>query len=102
MTDRSSGPAEETSDEVTLRYEYDRSQRPSTAVVEGVAAATNCEPTALPPLQEFVDASALDALVASASGTDGDHVDVSFVYDGVEVRVTSVGTIEITPDADDE
>jgi hypothetical protein len=71
-------------------------------VVEGIAAATNREPTGLPPLQEYVDASALDALMASAADSEGDPVTVSFVYDGVEVRVTCVGTIEITLDADDE
>lgn len=66
---------------VDLR-EYDS---PTTAVAEAVSEATGREPTALPPLQESVDADSLDRLF---EGATGNWLQVSFTYAGVNVLVT--------------
>lgn len=96
-----SGSANTPDDETTFQYDFDVTRDPSTAIVEGIAAATNREPTELPPIHEYVDPSALDALVTSAADSDGDPVTVSFVYDDIDIRVTSVGTITITLHSDE-
>lgn len=86
-----------------IRQTWDEFDHPSTAVIEAVAAATDREPTALPPLHGYVDADALDALLAGElrrkdpGGTDA-SVRVSFVYDGVEVAASSDGHVEVWPD----
>jgi len=50
-----------------IRAEYDWTDTPaSTAVVETVAVARDCEPTELDPLYEVVDPDALDAVVQSS------------------------------------
>lgn len=84
--------------------EWDRSARPSTAVIEAVAAAAGREPTALPPLHRVVDADALDALLTGGPSNrrtpseTGANVRVSFAYAGVEVTVSRDGRIEVGSD----
>lgn len=97
-------PASTDADRQPIRYTCDGSDSPSMAVVEAVAAATDRDQTALPPLHGYVDADALDALLtggpnrgATPSRADG-HVRVSFAYDGVEVTARSDGRIEVRPD----
>lgn len=78
-----------------IEYEWTDSVLPSTAVVEAIAAATDRDHTELPPLYEYVEVDALDTLVTATT----DHrVDVSFTYDGVRVRISSVGRVDIRPD----
>jgi hypothetical protein len=62
------------------------------ALVDSVAAATDCDPTGLPPLNEFVDVDALNTLVTEQ---EDNFVGVSFVYDGVPVRIDSTGRIDV-------
>lgn len=59
-----------------------------------VAAATNQETTDLPPLQETVEADALDTLLESRSSS----VTASFRYADTGVSVTETGSIEVRVD----
>lgn len=59
-------------------------------VVRSVAAHTDTDPLALPPLYETIDADALDAVVdGMRSGA------VEFRYVGTLVTVSSDGTVEV-------
>ncbi|MFB6194006.1 MAG: HalOD1 output domain-containing protein [Halobaculum sp.] len=60
-------------------------------VVERVAAATNSDPTELPPLHDVIDAEALNALFVSASPT------VRFEYAGCAVTVRSPTDVQVRP-----
>lgn len=78
-------------------YEWDRSQRPSVAVVEAVADATGRGTTTLDPIQNSIDSDALDALVRSAA--DGPtYVRVTFAYADVTVTFESDHGIEVRRD----
>ncbi|HKJ58855.1 MAG TPA: HalOD1 output domain-containing protein [Halobacteriales archaeon] len=76
---------------------WERNGRPSTVVVETVAAALGRPPEELPPLQHHVDADALDALVTRRTGDDGDGVRVTFDYEEFEVTVDSHEGIQLRP-----
>lgn len=80
------------------RYEWSRFDRPSTGIVEAVAATTGRDVTDLPPLQWCLDAEALDRVVTAEPG--GSDVQVSFTYAAVEVTVTSRGSV-LTQELDD-
>jgi hypothetical protein len=62
------------------------------AVVEGVAAVTGREPTALPPLYPALDVDALETLLRGARGTE---VRVTFCYAGCAVAVSSDGDLAV-------
>ena len=79
-----------------VRHEWSADERPSTAVVRAVAAATDREPTGLEPLQNHVDVDALDALLRSGKTT----LEMSFTYVGAHVSIDNAGTIEVRPNAD--
>lgn len=68
-------------------------ERPSTAVVLALAAATNAEPTELtPPLHSFVDPEAIDALLDR--GRDALRIE----FDAYGCRVTVEGdAVEVRP-----
>ncbi len=70
----------------------------SVTVIEAVAVATGREPTSLHPLSEAADADALDALLAHRDT----ECEVTFVYEGCAVTVSSRGdvTIRRLPDGD--
>lgn len=63
------------------------------AVAEAVSNVTGRAPTDLEPLQYTVDVDALHALCSTA---ETDHLELTFSYEGVEVRVTSHGDVEVT------
>lgn len=77
-----------------LHSDWSETGRPSTAVVEAVAAATGTAPTELPSLNDHVDPDALDRLLQEAR-----TVEVSFRYGGTEVFVTGDGSIEVDAEA---
>lgn len=82
-----------------VHAEYDwASVPPSTAVVETVATAANCEPTALDTLYDTLDPDALNALVRSvgARGTAAETT-VSFPFDGYAVTVHGRGLVVVRP-----
>lgn len=74
----------------TVRHSWSRSDRPSTAIVEAVAAATGRAPTDLPPLEYDVDTDALDAVL---TGTP--PVEVTFPFAGTTVVADGAGDIEV-------
>jgi hypothetical protein len=80
----------------STRFDHGQFERPTTAVAEAVAAATDREPTGLPPLYEVIDSDALDALFSRERMDDGRNVSVSFEYAGVEVVVSADG-VEVRP-----
>lgn len=63
------------------------------AVAETVADVTGRAPTDLKPLQYTVDVDALHALCSTA---ETDHFELTFSYEGVEVRVTNHGVVEVS------
>jgi len=73
-------------------YDWSGGDSPSIAVAEAVAAVTNRSVTALPPVQEVVDADALDMLVRSG---DPLAVRVTIDYAGAAVTVTGDGQIRV-------
>lgn len=72
------------------RYEWTAFGRPSTAIVEGVADVTGCDPVDVSLSDHHLDAETLDALVAS-----GGDVSVSLTLDDAEVTIESGGTLEV-------
>ncbi|MDZ5812419.1 HalOD1 output domain-containing protein [Halorubrum sp. AD140] len=89
--------ADESTTEPTasVQHTWSAPTQPSTAVIEALAASTGRDPTAMPPLYDYVDPDALDALLGSRTGDPEDSVTVSFAYDGVAVRVASSGWVEV-------
>lgn len=72
----------------------------SLAVVAVVAAAEDCAPTALTPLQTAVDTDALRGLFQSPAEHHSTPTTTSFRYQGYEVTVSSEEVIQATPLAD--
>jgi hypothetical protein len=83
--------ADATGSTATVRRDWTQSGTPTVTVTEAVAAATDRETTALPPLQHCVDADALDALVTRAASP----VSISFVYADTDVTVHGDGTVDV-------
>lgn len=97
-TDTSTPGQRGTSNSATLvRFSWAEYGSPSGGAVEAVAAATNREPTELPPLAHTIDPDALNALLDS---TDDGDVRATFTYAGVEVRVDSDGTAQVSPQSE--
>lgn len=65
----------------------------SETVIREVAAKTDTDPLALPPLYESVDPEALDALFESS---DGNGVQVEFEYAGRHVVVDGSGNVGVS------
>ena len=74
-----------------------RESPPSERVIRAVSACTDTEPLEMQPLQEAIDAEALDKLFAP---TDRRRPvgpgQVQFVYEGHEVTVFSDGTVDVS------
>lgn len=82
-----------------IRYDWERSPPPSLAVVEAVAAATDRDPTELPPLAEELDTDALDDLLTRAATEGGPTASATFTYAGCRVDVDSAGELAVAIDA---
>lgn len=74
-----------------MGFDWDTT-RPTVAVVEAVAEATDRAATALPSLASVLDPDAVDMLFAPGTGDD---VSLTFGYAGTGVRVHGDGTVEI-------
>lgn len=73
-----------------------RQERPSTAVVTGVASLLEADPLELETIYEVVEPNALDAFVEHAQRTDVDGVhELWFTYEGFDVGVRTDGRILI-------
>lgn len=93
--DNASDAPDTTTDDRTTRYRWDGTDRPSTAVAEAVAAATERDPATLSPLQGRIDTDALDSFLASTRAPGDEHLSVSFTYEGIEVTVDTGGGIGV-------
>jgi hypothetical protein len=74
------------------RTNWTPNEAPSTAIAQLVAKVTNQPHTELEPLQRTIDGDALDKLFESGAS---ERLYVSFTYEGVNVRVTNDGIVEI-------
>ena len=81
---------EANSEHPSLSFRYD--ERPSAAVINAVAWCNGTDPTTLTPLQEVLDADALDALMDAPEEA---AVSITFDYEGCTVQVTGDGTLTI-------
>ncbi|WP_411964818.1 HalOD1 output domain-containing protein [Haloferax sp. YSMS24] len=81
-------------DAVSATFDWS-SVRPSAAVVEVYAVATNQNPSVLDPLFEFIDPDALDTLVRSSVSASADDVTVSFTVADRRVTVDSSGLVVV-------
>ena len=98
-------PDEPTSHErrtLTTQFDPASGRALSTDVVESVAAVLDAETTAITPLYEVVDPTALDSLFDSTPAeADGGPITVSFRYETCRVTVRSDGRIVVSaPDRD--
>lgn len=78
--------------------------RTSVRVVEAVAAETETDATALPPLAASIDPDAVDALLegdVEDAGTPDSFLELSFVYADCSVTVTADGAVRVLPLAED-
>ncbi|MFB6075181.1 MAG: HalOD1 output domain-containing protein [Haloarculaceae archaeon] len=94
MTDRISTPAANDSDDGMdeARFDWRDAGRPSQGVIEALTEVTGRGPTEGPPLQQFVDVDAIDALLSRDGGED---VMVTFRYEDLRVTVSGAGSIRI-------
>jgi hypothetical protein len=81
--------AESTDDAVT-RFES-MGGSPAESVVAAIATAAGTDPLDLPPLNDAVDADALNAIFADTRGSDQRSGSVAFEYSGYEVTVDGDG-----------
>jgi hypothetical protein len=80
----------------TYRTSYDTAtENPSIRGLEAVGAVRDAEPTALEPLDEYVDPDALDHVFGPTTDQSGVHGSLSFNYEGLLVVVHSDGEIEL-------
>ena len=83
-------------DAYRLRIEPTSDIRPSTAIVEGVAAIRETDPVDLAPLGEHVDPDCLDGLFEPPLESESGSVSVSFTYAGCNVVVSGPTLVTIT------
>ncbi len=91
------GSSESNPDTINVRFDWSRTSQPSVAVVEAVAAVTGRDSVDGPPLYDFLDPDALDALADVRDAGTATDVCVEFVYDGVDVTITGDGTVTACP-----
>jgi hypothetical protein len=84
----------------TVEYDWGDGDQPTTAIAETVGTATDRDPTALPPLHDYLDTEALNRVVTGAADGHGTDVRISFTYAGTEVFLDSEGlvTVRVTGD----
>lgn len=80
----------------TYRTTYDSSvESPSISVLEAVAAIRDTDPTALEPLDQYIDPDALNVIFEPTRVKQGTHGSLSFGYEGLLIVVHSDGEIEL-------
>lgn len=68
---------------------------PSIAIVKTLAEAVGRDPTALDPLYDTVDPTALDSLLLSNGTRSNRGLIVRFVYQGLEIAIDGDGSMTI-------
>lgn len=86
------------------RWDGDRTERPSQAIVTTVARATGRPASELRPLFEVIDPDALDSLFECNANRPAEAVDgaVTFEYEGCAVRAEAGGRVIVTRRTADE
>ena len=80
---------------VDAQYDSNSGRPPRETIIRALADAADVEPVDLPPIYQYVDPEALDALFERRDGgTDGDTI-LSFQVDSWNVFVHSDGRIRI-------
>lgn len=83
-------------DDGTVRARFDFTKTaPSTAVVETVAIAADCEPTALETIATAIDPDALDAVFRPQVSSPDVDTTVQFSYNGRWVTVSGSGEVAV-------
>lgn len=86
------GGTDGASQPISRQFDW-RETSPSVAAARLLGVALNCDPTAIDPLGETVDAAALDGLLSS---TD-EGVQLEFTHQGFSVFLSSDGTATVEP-----
>src|SRR6056297_3548986 len=100
-SERASGGDDPDGEDETIRAQFEwASTAPSTAVIETIAIALDCDPTTIEPLYESIDPDALDALLRSnGSLATANDVTVSFVVADRQVTVHSRDDVVVRADS---
>lgn len=80
---------------VDAEYDSESGRSAAEAVIGALADAVGADPTALPPLYEYVDPDALNALFDRSDRATGDATLLSFQVDRWNVFVSSDGRIRV-------
>lgn len=97
MTDASANVFGAISDlETGMEFDFSETLTPTVAVAEAIAETTDADPTSGPPIYEYVDTDALDALLTESNG-EIDSITVSFAYEGHTVVVNGSGQVVVEP-----
>lgn len=81
-------------EEPRIDHQFDPARTPPVeAVLRAVSRVDDIDLTRATPLAHVVDPDALDALLAHPLDTDS--VTVCFLYEGLEITMTSEGTVSV-------
>ena len=82
----------------THTFEWKSGGEPSVAIVTAVADTVKKSPSALPPLQQYIEVGSIDTLLLDSS-ENGRVIQLSFTYAETDVTVTSdgYGVVEYAP-----
>lgn len=78
-----------------VRHEWSDTDRPTTAVIEAVAATIDQDPSTMEPLYEHINPDALDAIMTPKNPEQSSNILVEFSYNGVDVRVSNQGFVDV-------
>lgn len=84
----------------TVQHDWDTADPLHLTVISGVAAVTNTQPEALPPLYDAVDPDSLERLIRSVPGSSRSDVSVAFPFAGWNVEVEGTGKVSFYPTDD--
>jgi hypothetical protein len=82
-------------DDLVYEYEWDKTRPASIAVVNAVAEVKETDPLDLPPLQQYLDGDALNAVETWAESENSKGMIVSFLYHGLRVTIGGGETIRL-------
>lgn len=79
-----------------MKFEFTKTLTPTIAIAEAIDEETDSDPNAGPPLHDYVETDALNALLTKSNG-DLDTISISFTYDGHRVYVDGGGHVVVDP-----
>lgn len=81
----------------TVAHDWETADPLHLTVISGVAAVTNTQPEALPPLYDSVDPDSLERLIRSVPEESRSNVSVAFPFAGWNVEVDGTGEVTFYP-----